>query len=55
MKYNFIRTSDKSTKNKLLDEGFTLLSQDGNMFMFLNDKKITFDSKNVQYTNMLNI
>lgn len=55
MKYNFIRTSDKETCDKLRDEGFTFLSKDGDTFVFLNDRKLTFDSKNVHYTNMLNV
>ena len=34
MKYNFIKTSDKETKEKLLKEGFKLVSQDGNVAKF---------------------
>lgn len=55
MKYNFICTSDEETKNKLLSEGFQLVSQDGNMAIFMNDYTLTFDKTNnkIQYTNML--
>lgn len=56
MKYNFIKTSDEETKNKLLSEGFKLVSQDGNISTFLNDKVISFDDKSkIQYSNMLSI
>ena len=55
MKYNFIKTSDKETKEKLLKEGFKLVSQDGNVATFLNDHSLTFDNTNnkIQYSNML--
>ncbi len=55
MKYNFLKTSDKETKEKLLKEGFKLVSQDGNVATFLNDHSLTFDNTNnkIQYSNML--
>lgn len=55
MKYNFLKTSDEVTKNKLLNAGFKLVSQDGNVYTFLNDHALTFEDKNkkIQYTNML--
>ena len=55
MKYNFIKTSDKETKEKLLKEGFKLVSQDGNVYTFLNDHALNFKDKKkkIQYTNML--
>lgn len=54
-KYNFIRTSDKEIKEKLLSEGFELVSQDGDVATFLNNHSLTFDNTNqkIQYTNML--
>nr|DAJ60516.1 MAG TPA: hypothetical protein [Caudoviricetes sp.] len=54
-KYNFIRTSDKEIKEKLLSEGFELVSQDGDVVTFLNNHSLTFDNTNqkIQYTNML--
>lgn len=57
MKYNFIKTSDKETKENLLKEGFKLVSQDGNVATFLNDHSLTFDNTNnkIQYSNILNI
>lgn len=55
MKYNFVKTSDVGTKDKLLAAGFTLVSQDGNVFTFLNDARMTFDNKTMQYSNMLSI
>ena len=57
MKYNFIKTSDKETKEKLLKEGFKLVSQDGNVATFINDHSLTFDNTNnkIQYSNILNI
>ena len=55
MKYNFIKTSDKETKEKLLKEGFKLVSQDGNVATFINDHSLTFENTNnkIQYSNML--
>ena len=54
MKYNFLKTSDKETKEKLLKEGFKLISQDGNVATFLNDCTLTFEKTNkIQYSNML--
>ena len=57
MKYNFIKTFDKETKEKLIKEGFKLVSQDGSVYIFLNDHALTFEDKNnkIQYSNMLNI
>ena len=57
MKYNFIKTSCEETKENLLKEGFKLVSQDGNVYTFLNDNALTFEDKNnkIQYSNMLNI
>ena len=54
MKYNFLKTSDEETKEKLLKEGFKLVSQDGNVFTFLNDHILTFEDKSkIQYSNTL--
>lgn len=54
-KFNFIRTSDPGTKTLLIKEGFQLVSDDGKYATFVNDcnKKLTFDDKKIQYTNML--
>mgnify|MGYP000211712369 FL=1 len=55
MKYNFIKTSDKETKEKLLKEGFKLVSQDGNVATFVNNHSLIFENTNnkIQYSNML--
>ena len=55
MKYNFIKTSDKETKEKLLKEGFKLVSQDGNVATIVNNHSLTFENTNnkIQYSNML--
>lgn len=55
MKYNFLKTSDIETKNRLLEAGFKLVSQEGNVFTFINDHSLTFEDKNnkIQYSNML--
>ena len=55
MKYNFIKTSDKETKENLLKEGFKLVSQDGNVATFLNNHSLSFENTNnkIQYSNML--
>nr|DAH72855.1 MAG TPA: hypothetical protein [Bacteriophage sp.] len=55
MKYNFIKTSDKETKENLLKEGFKLVSQDGNVATFLNNHSLTFENTNnkIQYSNIL--
>lgn len=55
MKYNFIKTSDKETKELLLSEGFKLISQEGSVYTFLNDKTFSFEDKGkkIQYSNML--
>lgn len=57
MGYNFIKTSDEETKEKLLKENFTLVSHDGNMYTFLNDKHMNFSDSNkkITYSNMLRI
>lgn len=57
MKYNFIKTTDEVTKENLIKEGFKLISQDGSVYTFLNDRTLTFEDKNnkIQYSNMLSI
>ncbi len=56
MKYNFLKTSDEETKEKLLKEGFKLVSQDGSIYTFLNDHALTFEDKSkIKYSNMLSI
>lgn len=60
MKYNFIKTTDESTAKKLISEGFKLVSQVGQVYMFLNDTPDSFyfdrvDKKHIAYSNVLNV
>lgn len=57
-KFNFIRTTDEETKQLLLNEGFKLITDDGNCATFINEtNKLNFadsiDRSKLQYTNML--
>ena len=52
----FIKVSDEDTKKELIRLGFTKISEDENMAVFLNDRPtLTFDNKNmkVAYSNIL--
>lgn len=52
---NFIKTTDKETRDNLLKLGFKLIQQDGKTYTFLNDAKKTFEAHGtVVYTNKLN-
>ncbi len=60
MKQNFIKTTDESTAKKLISEGFKLVSQDGQVYTFLNDVSgishfESIDKKHIAYSNVLNI
>ena len=56
---NFIKTTDKPTADKLIAEGFKLVSYIGNVYTFLNDVPKNFNveevKKNIAYTNMLSL
>ena len=59
-KKNFITTTDKETAEKLLSEGFQLVSQSGSSYTFLNQPSKNFsfdedDKKKVAYTSTLTI
>lgn len=59
-KKNFITTTDKETAEKLLSEGFELISQSGAAYTFLNQLPTNFtfdenDKNKVVYTNILSI
>lgn len=59
-KQNFIKTTDKETADKLISVGFKLVSQNGNVYTFLNrlPKNFNFDEVDrtkMAYTNTLNI
>ena len=58
MKQNFIKTTDKPTAERLLSEGFKLVSQVGQVYTFLNDVPENFrfeavDKKHIAYSNVL--
>ena len=60
MKQNFIKTTDKSTAEKMISEGFKLVSQVGHVYTFLNDIPESFyfngiDKKHIAYTNVISI
>lgn len=58
MKNNFIKTSAPNVAEELKANGFTLVSKEGEMYVFLNDGKANFsdESKNqVIYTDILHI
>lgn len=55
-KMNFVRTTSHETAQKLISEGFTLISNNGNEYVFLNNGKVLMDKlKDVAYTNKLNL
>lgn len=60
MTKKFIKTTDEKTANKLLSEGFKLISQIGNVYTFLNDVPEHFnfntvDEKKIVYDNKLSL
>ena len=60
MKQNFIKTTDKFTAEKLISEGFKLVSQDNQVYTFLNDVSQSFhfeniDKKNIAFSNILTV
>lgn len=57
-KYNFIVTTDKETADKLISEGFRIVTEINGKFTFENKPLVNFSvekemSKNMVYTNML--
>lgn len=59
-KKTFITTTDKETADKLMSEGFQLVSQNGNVYTFLNQTPTNFsfdkvDKKKMAYTNILSM
>ena len=59
-KQNFIKTTDKETADKLISEGFQLVSQSNGIYTFLNQVPANFnfdnvDKKKVAYTNILSM
>ena len=60
MKQNFIKTIDKSTAEKMILEGFMLVSHVGQVYTFLNNMPESFhfdgvDKKHIAYSNVLNV
>lgn len=60
MAKKFIKTTDEKIANKLLSEGFKLISQIGNVYTFLNDVPENFnfdmvDEKKIVYDNKLSL
>lgn len=56
----FIKTTDKETAERLVIEGFQLVSQSGNTYTFLNQLPQNFsfteaDKTKVAFTNLLNL
>ena len=54
----FIKTTDKTTADKLIVYGFKLVSHVGNIYTFLNDVNLNFDAidkKQIVYDNILSI
>lgn len=51
----FIKASDENTKKELLRLGFTMITEDENMAVFLNNRPIAFDNKKIKvaYSNTL--
>lgn len=60
MKTTFIKTTDVETANQLIAFGFTLVSQIGNVYTFLNEvsQNMTFesvDTTKIVYDNKLSL
>ena len=58
MKYNFLKISDKTIKDKLVKEGLKLINESNEIYTFLNSDKIQFSEKDIdkskiQYSNIL--
>ena len=51
---NFIQTQDESTAERLEKQGFQLLNKQGNMWTFLNDKKLCFSGEDAKKTVLTN-
>lgn len=60
MEKRFIKTTDKETADKLIAEGFKLISQINNVYTFLNQsvQNLNFDKvdrKKIVYDNILSL
>lgn len=58
-KMNFIKTKDIETKDKLIECGYVLLSEENGVYTFLNCLDMTTfsqeDESKCVFTNMLNV
>lgn len=54
-KQNFVRTTSHETAQKLINEGFTLVSNNGSEYVFLNNGSYNFENEEskVMFTNIL--
>jgi len=56
MKKNFVKTKDQKTAELLKQNGYTFVSQEGDVYTFINDGHASFDVKErVVFTNILNV
>jgi hypothetical protein len=58
MHFKFIKTYDEQTRDKLLENGHQLISQNGNECFFVYNSILKFDgieTNKIQYTNILNV
>jgi hypothetical protein len=59
MVFRFVKTTDIETKDKLLNNGFDLISDNGEEYFFLFNSLLKFDenieTNKIQYTNILNV
>lgn len=55
MKYNFIKTSDPETREKLVSLGFAILSESNGVTTFINKTQAPsqFEAGKVAYTNQI--
>ncbi len=57
--FNFIKTTDESVRDKLLNLGFTMVDESNGCWTFLNSKSpATFDlkdSKKITLTNIISV
>lgn len=51
----FIKVSDNDTKQELIRLGFTMISEDEYIAVFINDRPLTFDNKKMKvvYSDIL--
>lgn len=58
MAFKFIKTYDEQTRDKLLERGCQMISQNGEECFFIYNSILKFDdieTNKIQYTNILNV